>query len=293
MTSDEKSNFDKSRVRKLRFVTLPFALIAILFDIVAIVLIYFVYLNLHLSLDLAVSPTDNEVYRIAKDFTASMPGILGYEKMHVTNASSDAESSAMLMNGRADLAIIRSDVSYPKNGATIIITKKEPTFIFAKHSKKGLMLSDINGKKVIVCPLSVQNSALVEKIFATYQIKANLLNNNDFSKQLGQCPIADAEFAVVIADVESDLMRSVVRSLSVGKEYPAIIAMPSLDALVNKMPFLSKFDFKSGEIIPLPAFPPSEGSVLNVDYLLVARDKLSEALVGDIAKALLQKNMKF
>lgn len=77
-----------------------------------------------------------------------------------------AESAAALSSGKADLAVIRSDITVGRGASSLVSLRKFNTVLFTKKSTKITKLSDLRGKRIGIGGQGDMNQLLFRQILS-------------------------------------------------------------------------------------------------------------------------------
>ena len=151
------------------FLTVAFALIAV------------VALTLRFAggprvLKVAVGPADGDNAKLIEAIARHLERDGGRIRFVVLPVDDLAQSAKALEQGRADLAIIRSDIAIPQNGATVIILHNDIAVLAAPASSTTVKVTNLFKKRVGIFPAATANAALLDAILAEYEIAPRQLN---------------------------------------------------------------------------------------------------------------------
>jgi TRAP-type uncharacterized transport system substrate-binding protein len=145
------------------FLTLSFALIGI----IALTLRFATGPQV---LRVAVGPEDDVnaklITAIARDLKHDGSGI----RFVIIPVDDLKQSAQALAQGLCDLAVIRSDVSIPPNGETIVILHNDVALLTALPGSKITKVRDLINKRVGLFPATKPNAALLDAILSKYEI---------------------------------------------------------------------------------------------------------------------------
>ncbi|HXW72498.1 MAG TPA: ABC transporter substrate-binding protein [Methylocella sp.] len=102
-----------------------------------------------------------------------------------------AQSANALEQGQADLAVIRSDVAIPPNGATVVVLHNDLALLAAPANSKITKVADLFKKRVGIFPATASNATLLDAILAEYGIAATsvqhvMLSADDLAQIVSQ-----------------------------------------------------------------------------------------------------------
>jgi TRAP-type uncharacterized transport system substrate-binding protein len=133
-----------------------------------------------------------------------------------------AQSSKALEQGCADLAVIRSDIAVPQNGATVVILHNDVAVLAAPAGSTIIKVTDLFKKRVGLLSATTANAALLDAILAEYEIAPEtvhhiMLSGDDLAAIVSQKGV-DAILAV--GPLRGSLDRNRDGRLGVSKSRP-------------------------------------------------------------------------
>ena len=145
------------------FLTVAFALIAV------------VALTLRFAggprvLKVAVGPADGDNAKLIEAIARHLVRDGGRIRFVVLPVDDLAQSAKALEQGRADLAVIRSDIAIPQNGASVIILHNDIAVLAAPAGSTIVKVTNLFKKRVGIFPAATANAALLDAILAEYEI---------------------------------------------------------------------------------------------------------------------------
>jgi TRAP-type uncharacterized transport system substrate-binding protein len=218
------------------------------------------------------------------------------ETIHLLVAPVDdlAASAAALEHGRADLAIVRSDVAMPTNGETVLIMRRSAGLFLAPPGSAINSIADLRGRKIGVVhdPLlsHAANLNLLDTILAQYDIPESAvgtvtLSVGEIEKDLDSKAIdAVLAFGMPGSDKLSEAVAAVTRA-SGGK--PVFIGVPEAEGIAQRSPNYESIEIVRGLFPGAAPQPIKSFHTLGVSTRLVARSTLNDTVVGDLTRILL------
>ncbi len=203
-------------------------------------------------------------------------------------------SAAALDHGRADLAIVRSDIEMPTTGQTVLIMRKSAGLFLASSGSGIASIADLRDKKIGVVhdPLlsPAANLNLLETTLGQYDIPVSSVNTVIL-------PVSSIEQALVSKDINavlafgmpgseklSEAVAAVSRA-SGGK--PIFISVPEAEGIAQRSPNYESIEIVRGLFPGATPQPSKSFHTLGVSTRLVARSTLNDTVVGDLTRILL------
>jgi TRAP-type uncharacterized transport system substrate-binding protein len=225
----------------------------------------------------------------ARDFAENRDTI----RLKLVAVESLTESSRALQEGRADLAVVRSDVAMPPNGQTVLIMHRDAALLFAPAESNLRVIDDLRGQKVGVlqaAPGKVDNQLLLDTALAQYDVP---------SASVGRVSLTLAELSRAIENKEIDAVLAVgvpgsdgltetVNTVAVaGHGQPVFLPIAEAKAIAQRSPALEGVEIMRGAFGGAGPKPAEDFVTLGVSTRLVARNSLGNEVVGALTRLLL------
>jgi TRAP transporter TAXI family solute receptor len=239
-------------------------------------------------------PRDSEDQAImaaaAADFAKDLQDI----RLKLIPVDSLAESSRALEQGHADFAIVRSDISMPPSGQTVLIMRHNAAVLFAPAQSGLRAIDDLRGHRIGVLqsipPGKVDNQLLLDTALAQYDVPPALVKRvslgvSDLARAIEHKEI-DAVFAVGVAG--SDGLTEAVSAVAVaGHGAPSFIPIAEAKAIAQRSPHFEQVEVSRGAFGGAQPKPAEDIDTLGVSTRLVARSSLSNETAGEMTRLML------
>jgi TRAP transporter TAXI family solute receptor len=208
-------------------------------------------------------------------------------RLKVIPVDGTTASAAKIEKGEVDLAIVRSDVAMPTNTQTIAIMHRNAGILIAPSSSSLRSISDLKGRTIGMVRGSASNSRMLDTILAQYEVLPNSvrrlnLNPGDVAGGLRSGRI-DLVFAV--GSPLGPLVNEMVSvATEVGGGAPIFLSVDEAEAIAKRLPSYDAIGVLRGLFGGTPPKPAEKFVTLGMTYRLVASDKLSDALAGELAR---------
>jgi TRAP-type uncharacterized transport system substrate-binding protein len=226
----------------------------------------------------------------ARDFTENRDGI----RLKLVAVESLAESSRALLEGRADLAVVRSDLAMPPNGQTVLIMRRDAALLFAPAESSLRAINDLRGHKVgilqIAPPGKVDNQLLLDTALAQYDVPP---------ASVGRASLTLAEVSRAVENKEIDAVLAVgvpgsgglteaVNTVAVaGHGQPVFLPIAEAKAIAQRSPAFEGVEVLRGAFGGAQPKPSGDLDTLGVSTRLVARKSLGNEAAGALTRLLL------
>jgi TRAP transporter TAXI family solute receptor len=199
-----------------------------------------------------------------------------------------AQSAKALEQGRADLAVIRSDVAIPPNGATVVILHNDIAALAAPAGSTLTKVTDLVKKRVGLFPATATNAALLDTILTEYDIAPEtvphiMLAADDLATIVSQKRV-DALLAV--GPLRGRSIQDAMAALSSRNRAPVLIPVDAAEGISSRGPAYQKADIPAGFFHGSPPQPKDDVATISVAVRLEARRTLSEEIVTNLTKRL-------
>ena len=259
---------------------------------VAIALIAVVALTLRFAggpqvLKVAVGPADGDNAKLIEAIARHLERDGGRIRFVVLPVDDLAQSAKALEQGRADLAVIRSDIAIPQNGATVIILHNDRV-LAAPAGSTITKVTKLFKKRVGLFPATTANAALLDAILAEYEIAPEtvqhiMLSGDDLATIVSQKGV-DAILSV--GPLRGRSIEIATAALASRNRAPVLIPVDAAEGMAARGPEYQKADIPAGFFRGSPPQPKEDVATISIAVRLEARQNLSEEIVTGLTKRL-------
>jgi len=150
--------------------TSGFFFLTIAFALIAIVAVTLRFSERTQVLKVAVGPADSDNAKLIEAIACHLEHDGGRIRFVILPVDDLAQSATALEQGRADLAVIRSDIAIPQNGATVVILHNDIAVLAAPAGSTITKAAALLKKRVGLFPATASNATLLDAILAAYNI---------------------------------------------------------------------------------------------------------------------------
>lgn len=238
-------------------------------------------------LRVAVGPPESSDARFAEAMQRLVPDGVGGIRLQIISAESASSSAVMLEDGRADLAVVRNDVAVPRNAGVLLIVHKDTALLVARPGSRISSVSDLPKKRVGIVPGTQANLDLFDTILTRSGVRPEAVRRialqGGEAKGAISANLVDA--MLTVAPLGDPLHDEITSALAKdGKIGPVFIDIKNAEALAQRQPAFEKVDVPTGFFSGAPSWPSQDVATVSVLHSLMARQDLSEAIVGDLTK---------
>lgn len=213
-----------------------------------------------------------------------------------------ADPAKAIDQNRADVAIVRGDLGLPKDGLPVAIVRHDVLLLMVpapgssavqgrtgKARRNVDSIDELAGKRIgVIGPLQ-DYATVLDAIFKQYGIAADKvtlipLDAADLATSLHEHPI---DVLAAIGPIDRSDMARAVAAASTAKHPPAFLGIDANDAMAERWPNLESAEIKAGAFEGTPLRPDDTLETIGYARYVVARRKLSETVVGNLTRRLL------
>jgi TRAP transporter TAXI family solute receptor len=206
--------------------------------------------------------------------------------------TSDSEASGQALEaGKADLAILRSDIKPPANGLVIVILRRDAVGLIVPGGSSIKGFADLSGKTVGMLPGSHFNTQLFDQLLSFHgvdpkEVKREAVSGNAITDAIKTKKI-DAVFGIGPLGIGPlvDALAAVRRAEPRGKT-PVFLPVEDASGFVKAHPAMETVDVPKGAFGGATPVPDDDDTTLALTWRLVAKDSMLDAIAGELARML-------
>ncbi|MBK3395804.1 MULTISPECIES: TAXI family TRAP transporter solute-binding subunit [Methylobacterium] len=266
---------------------LPLVLAAIL-ALVATALLAYQWLGQPTTLRVAVGPAGSEDARLMAAVAQSLARTHEEVRLRLVPTSGVAESARMAEIGRADLAVVRSDVGIPASTQTVAILHRDAALLLATDPSLSAV-PDLRGKRIGIVRNPAANLRLLASLLAHYDVPADAVttvplgDGQEAGEALREGKV-DAVLTVspLIGRTAGDVVASIGRTGGT----PAFVPIGEAAVLARRWPALESVEIARGTFGGTPPRPAETVTTVGVSHRLVAQARLADSVVSELTRLL-------
>jgi TRAP-type uncharacterized transport system substrate-binding protein len=262
------------------------------------------------TLRIAVGPVDGEDAHLVQAIAQQLARDRASIRLRPVLKDNTVESAAALDADQAELAVIRRDRAYPKQGLAIAVLRENVVVMIVpapgsvatggtsakgaktarakKPEKKIEKVEQIAGHSVGVIGRGGANTDLLNLVLKQYEIPADKvkivsLDPDDVKTALRSNPV-DVIFGA--GPVTSHFFADAIAAASKGDDQPKFLEISGAAAIAKRLPAYESTEIKKGVFGGHSPLPEDDVDTIGFSHYIVARKSLSDALAGDITKLL-------
>jgi TRAP transporter TAXI family solute receptor len=272
----------------MRYPSLAF--LAVVLALIGLGSLAYVIMTQPTTLRVAVGPVSNENVRIVTAAIQTLQREREPFRLRLVITEGTEKSAAALDSGLADLAIVRTDMAYPRAGATVAILHLDHTVLVVPGNTDISTVADLKGKTVAIIRDNPGNVKLLGIIAAQAgllegDIKIERTRLPDIKAALDQGRI---QGVLAVGPTSGRLLFDVVNTVTeAGKGQINFISIPETNAIEQRYPLLEAETLVRGLFGGPTPRPEKDVPTLVVSHQLLAAKTLSDATVSDFTRVLL------
>jgi TRAP-type uncharacterized transport system substrate-binding protein len=277
----------------LRVPQLAASLIAGAFLVIALLLVILYLWSPRTALRFTTGPSGGIAQRFISAFVSVTTALHPHIRLETVAVADLEASSKALEDYKVNIALVRSDVSPPSNGQTLVILRRDVIAIILPPKSPIKNMSDLSGKTIAVPagPVQDYNSRALDRILGYYNIapagvKRIFLPISEIGPAIHE---HRAAVALAVGPIGPGEPVDVVASLAKAtKEAPEILAIDEGDAIVKQFPAFETTDIPEGAFKGRPATPDDTVKGLAVTYRFVVPFRMPNVVAGALARSILK-----
>ncbi|MFO1146839.1 MAG: TAXI family TRAP transporter solute-binding subunit [Alsobacter sp.] len=210
-----------------------------------------------------------------------------------TATASDSDALKAIDEGRADVAIARSDAG-PPSGLTIAVLRHDAALFIVPHTSKADSVPGLRGEALAIVGTSPHDAALLDVITKEYGLTLHAapvaMAPEDIAEALKAKTI---QGVFVVAAPSGKTMNAVLAAVRKGGGgQPKVIQVDLADTIVKRNHLLESVDLPKGVLQGQPPLPDDDGSTLGVSTRLFGTSRMPEAVAAELTRMLLTDKPK-
>jgi TRAP transporter TAXI family solute receptor len=264
-----------------------FLALAISFAVLAAGLVAYQWSSLPTTLKVAVGPVGSEDTRLVVALSQYVARERAQVRLRLVLTESVAASAQALEDGKADLAVVRTDVAVPVKGQTVAIMHRDAALLITTPLSGISQVSGLWGRNIGVVRDVPANRTLLDIVLSQYEIPKDsvavvVLGAGDVEEAL-RTKRVDAVLA--IGTVTGRTMTEVVAGATRAADgSPVFIPIKEADAIEQRLPMFESLEVVRGSFGGAPPRPAETFETLGVSHRLLARSALDDNVVAELTR---------
>jgi TRAP transporter TAXI family solute receptor len=247
------------------------------------------------SLRIAVGPPNSDDLRVVQALSQAFHTSHSQIRLRPIQTDSATASAQMIAEGRADLAIVRGDLSVPKNAQAVATLRKNVAVLWVPAPVKGkkgaakiTKVSQLGGHRIGVIGRTPANVELLKVILRQYGIDPGKVDIVQFPIPEAVEAIRNQKADVYLAagPVNSKITSEAVAASTHDGKAPTFLAIDAGEAIAQNHPMYEASEIPAGAFGGSPDRPEEEVKTISFSHHIVARKDLSETTVAAFTRQL-------
>jgi TRAP transporter TAXI family solute receptor len=247
------------------------------------------YYTLPTTLTVAAGSLDGEAFLLMTKIATRLASSRAPVRLKVLDKKSVLESAKAFSSGLADLTVTRADVGDLSTAAVVAVITRGVVLIVAPAGSSISDMDDLETKTIGVIG-GEANRRLVEALKQEYGWSDNRTHFKDLTiSEVPQALKSKQVHALLVVMPLTEKYLTILRSLlpTTGKQKPVLIPIESAGAIAAVATYYQSYDLPKGTLQGSPPIPDDDIKTLHVPFYLLANKKLSDDVVGSLAKAVM------
>lgn len=258
---------------------------------------------------IAVGPAGSDDLRLVQFLATKFSKDSAPVRMRIVVTENSAQSAALIDSGKADLAVVRHDLAFPKNGQVVAVLRRNYSVLFAPGEPYNSPVEN-KSKKPVPAPAKIENieSLAGKRIGVIGRAQGNIDLLNIILKQydippdkveIVHLPLPDVSTAIreqkpdailAVGPLSSKATMeaiSAVVALTPNKKPPVFLPIGASEAISELFPAYESAEIAKGSFGGSPARPDEDIETVMVSHYIVASNSTSDSAIGELARLLL------
>ena len=247
------------------------------------------------TLRIAVGPANSDDLKVVQALSQAFA--TAHSQIHLRPLQTDGAtaSAQMIADGKADLAIVRGDLSVPKNAQAVATVRKNVAVLWVPAPLKGkkaatkiTKISQLAGRRIGVVGRTPANVDLLKVILQQYGVDPNKVEVVQFptSDSVDAIRSQKADAYLAAGPVNSKITSEAIAASTRDGNAPTFLAIDSAEAIAQNHPMYEASEIPAGAFGGSPDRPEDEVKTISFSHHIVARKDLSETTVAAFTRQL-------
>ncbi|GGH07681.1 TRAP ABC transporter [Alsobacter metallidurans] len=241
------------------------------------------------EITIAVGPPSSEDAKLVQTAAQILRRDRAAIRLKVITTQDPAEAAQAFDNGKADVAVVRSDQVEKATGHAIAILHRNAAILVAPGGSAIASVSDLRGKTVGLVRHSPANERLLDTILQQYEVPGHEVTRAGLNLDDVQTAVRDGrvDAVLVVGSVTGTLVPATVASVAAaGLSSPVFIPIHEADAIAQRTPAYDSVQIVRGSFGGTPPKPSDSVPTIAAVYRIVAQARLADQLVTDLTRRL-------
>ncbi|MGA9601480.1 MAG: TAXI family TRAP transporter solute-binding subunit [Methylocystis sp.] len=206
-------------------------------------------------------------------------------------------SSRALEERKVNIAIVRSDVSPPVNGQSLVILRRDVVAIVLPPGSPIESVGQLSGKTVAIPtgPVQNDNSRALDLILSYFNVSPGAVKRIFVSPGQIGLVLREKRAAAVLAVGPigpGEVVDAVAAVAKATRGTPSILSLDEGEAIAKRSPGFEEIDIPKGAFKGNPPIPDDDAKGVAVSYRFVVPTTMLNAVAGALARSILKTKAK-
>ncbi|WP_395665981.1 TAXI family TRAP transporter solute-binding subunit [Methylocella sp.] len=250
---------------------------------------YVAYRSFTVTVRVAVPPLPREAQRAWMDLGRAVNEENGWVRLARLPAANEDEAAKALVEGKADAAILRTDLAFPPQAKTIAILRRDRLFLIVPANSSIDSFQDLKGHAVGMLPGPPGDAALLDGVLNFFSVAPDAVERIPVTAQGAGAAVRQKRVAAVFVvgragrGQASEAFASIARAT---RGTPNVVGVDDGDAVAERLVTLEPAEIPAGSFGGSTPRPDEDVSTLAAAWRLVAGPSLSDLTVGTLTRQL-------
>jgi TRAP-type uncharacterized transport system substrate-binding protein len=241
------------------------------------------------TLTVAAGSADGEAIRLMSTIATRLAATGAPVRLQVVDKGNALEAGKAFTTGETDLAVVRADGGDLSSAETVVVVTRAVALIIVPPASSVSEMEDLKGKTIGVVGGEI-NWKLVEALTSEYGLDSaktqfKYLSLSEVPQALKSKQVAALLGVIPLTQRYLTMLRGLFPKT--GKAKPKLIPIESAGAIAAVTRYYQSYDLPKGTVQGSPPIPDDDMTTLHVPFYLVASKKLSDNVVGALAKSIM------
>jgi len=249
------------------------------------------------TLRITTGPNGGMAQRFVSAFISSTEAAHPRVRFETVTVPDLAASSKALEELKVNIALVRSDVSPPTNGQSLLILRRDVLAIVLPPGSPIESFGQLSGKTVAIPtgPVQNENSHALDLILSYFNVSPGAVKRIFVDPAKIGAALREKRAAAVLAmgPIGPGQVVDVVAAVAKAtRGTPSILDLDEADAIAKRFPGFEEIDIPKGAFKASPAIPDDDGKGIAVSYRFVVPTTMLNAVAGVLARSILKTKAK-
>ncbi len=247
------------------------------------------------ALRIAVGPAGSDDLKVVHALSQAFVQAHSQIRLRPIPTEGATASAQMIAEGRADLAIVRGDLSVPKNVQAVATLRKNVAVLWVPPAMKGkkagakiTKIAQLAGRRIGVIGRTPANVDLLKVILQQYGVDPNKIEVVQFPASEAADAIRNrkADAYLAAGPVNSKITSEAIAASTHDGKAPTFLPINSAEAIAQNHPMYEASEIPAGAFGGSPDRPEDEVKTISFSHHIVARKDLSDTTVAAFTRQL-------